>query len=231
MSKPAEIVLIDDDVSFCQSAARVFQQNDMAPLTVSDPQIARSLNFASFKVILLDIDMPGISGLALLPDIRATSQPVIIMVSGHSDAETRVACLEGGADFFFPKPVDLAELSLVAMRAVGRRGTPTGDVGQWVLSGPECALHTPDGRNIGLSASEFRLLEQLFHQAPDPVSKECLTQVVTGDVNRAAAHARALEVMISRLRQRAGSGGVRLPVKALRNVGYVFHGAGVIGRD
>jgi DNA-binding response OmpR family regulator len=149
------------------------------------------------------------------------------MVSGHSDEPTRLGCLNQGAYFFFSKPVHLEELVLVVRRALGRHDfAPDGQ--SWTLVQNQSAVAMPDGHLVGLSSSEYRVLEQLIRQAPNPVSKEVLTQAVTGDAGQTAAFTRALEVMISRLRKRASSDDVRLPIKALRNVGYVFHGSATI---
>lgn len=226
MSGAAEIILIDDDTSFCDSVKAYFQNKGLSVLTVTDPRVAKALNFHHFRLVLLDIDMPELTGLDLLGDIRSSQKPFVIMVSGRNDEQTRLACLSQGADFFFPKPVLLEELSLVAKRVLGR--TDSAVEGSWTLLQANTALVTPDQRVIGLSAAEYRVMEQLMRNAPNPVSKEVLTEVVTGDASQAANFTRAIEVMISRLRTRTSLEETRLPVKALRNVGYVFHGSGVL---
>ena len=227
MSTTTDVLLIDDDASFCDSVKKYFQNRSIEIIAVSDPRLAKAVNFRHFKVILLDIDMPGISGQDLLRDIRTSENPIVIMVSGHSDEPTRLGCLNQGADFFFSKPVHLEELVLVVRRALGRHDfAPDGQ--SWTLVQNQSAVAMPDGHLVGLSSSEYRVLEQLIRQAPNPVSKEVLTQAVTGDAGQTAAFTRALEVMISRLRKRASSDDVRLPIKALRNVGYVFHGSATI---
>lgn len=60
------------------------------------------------------------------------------------------------------------------------------------------------------------------------MSKERLTEAATGRIDMAKIYSRALEVLISRVRSRINSNNVKLPVKALRNVGYVFHGNGTV---
>lgn len=227
MPANADVLLIDDDSSFCYSVKTYFAKRDLSLFSVSEPRLAKALNFLHFRVILLDIDMPEITGQDLLGDIRTSKKPVVIMVSGQSDEETRLDCLNRGADFFFSKPVHLEELSLVVRRALGRNDVSHDDQ-SWTLIQSQSALAMPDGHLVGLSGSEYRVLEQLIRDAPNPVSRENLTQVVTGDAGKPAAFTRALEVMISRLRTRASNDDLRLPIKALRNVGYVFHGVGTI---
>jgi DNA-binding response OmpR family regulator len=76
--------------------------------------------------------------------------------------------------------------------------------------------------------SEFCVLELLLSNAPELVSKEELTEAAKGRIDLAKTYSRALGVLISRVRSRVNSNDVKLPVKALRNAGYVFHGAGEV---
>ena len=66
---------------------------------------------ASLILILSDINMPGMSGLELLPKAKAMRPDVpVIMITAYGDAETRRKALEGGADALFTKPIDFASL-------------------------------------------------------------------------------------------------------------------------
>lgn len=228
MSSNAEIVLIDDDLSFVVSVREHFNLKNIKVLTINDPKIAAALDYSRFRVVLLDIDMPEISGMEILREIRRSDRPLVIMVSGHSDATYRLACLSSGADFFFSKPVDLEELRLVAARAAGRTLDHLTNGENWLLSRSKCALRSPDGRTFGLTMSEFRVLEVLLREAPNPVAKAELASCFVGAGNNSTSFTRSLEVMISRIRSRVGSDDFKFPVKSFRNYGYVFHGAGLI---
>lgn len=98
--------------------------------------------------------------------------------------------------------------------------------GCWLLSQADCALISPNGNLINLSISEFRVLELLFRNAPEPVSRKQLTIAITGTSNEKNIYSRALEVLVSRIRSRAKKNAEDLPVKSMRNIGYVFHGHG-----
>lgn len=227
MNDITEILLVDDDRDFCDSVAHYFEVRGSDVLTATDPRLLTSMDITKFRVILLDIDMPRLSGLDVLKLIREQNDHVTtIMVSGRSDLTTRLSSLDKGADFFMAKPVDLAELYLVVKRIVGHEeGAIHNDLeAYWQLSRSRHALITPNGDEVGLSASEYRVLDLLFANTPEPVSREELTEAATGRIDIAKTYSRALEVLISRLRTRASSGGQKLPVKALRNAGYVFHG-------
>ncbi|PWG15636.1 response regulator transcription factor [Salibaculum griseiflavum] len=227
MVDPAEILLIDDDHDFCDSVSSYFDARSIPVLTATDPRLLQSMSLDGLRVILLDIDMPRLSGIDALPIVRSKSDLITtIMVSGHSDLTTRLSALEKGADFFVGKPVDLPELFLVVSRILGKHSAECArtDKAHWLLSRSRCTLISPADDCIGLSASEFRVFEALFSHAPEAVSKEELTEAATGRIDVAKAYSRALEVLISRVRSRANTSDVKLPVKALRNAGYVFHG-------
>lgn len=227
MNDITEILLVDDDKDFCDSVANYFEMRGSDVLTATDPRLLTSMNLNEFRVILLDIDMPRLPGLDVLKLIREQNDHVTtIMVSGRSDLTTRLSSLDNGADFFMAKPIDLAELYLVVQRVVGREEEAASNDPRdcWQLSRSRHALVAPNGGEFGLSASEYRVLDLLFANSPEPVSREELTEAATGRLDIAKTYSRALEVLISRLRTRSSSEGQKLPVKALRNAGYVFHG-------
>lgn len=228
MTDLAAILLVDDDHDFCESVASYFEGHGLAVLTATDARLLKNIDLSALRVILLDIDMPKMSGFDALEIIRRQNDQVTtIMVSGHSDLTTRLSCLDQGADFFMAKPVDLAELFLVVQRVVGQHGKEAQhDVsGCWRLSRSRHVLITPDGYEHGLSTGEFRVFELLLSNAPELVSKEELTEAATGRIDIAKTYSRALEVLISRVRSRVNANDAKLPVKALRNAGYVFHDA------
>lgn len=229
MGDLSQVLLVDDDHDFCDSVASYFEGRGLAVLTATDARLLHSMDLDGLRVILLDIDMPRLSGLDALEVVRHQNDHVTtIMVSGHSDLTTRLSCLDKGADFFMAKPVDLAELYLVVRRVVGQHDKEEQNDASsyWRLSRSRHVLITPDGDEHGLSTGEFRVFELLLSSAPELVSKEELTEAATGRIDLGKTYSRALEVLVSRVRSRINSNEIKLPVKALRNAGYVFHGAG-----
>jgi DNA-binding response OmpR family regulator len=229
MSKASDVLLIDDDYDLSCSIVEYFEAASVPIITVNDPRLVQSLNLETVRLILLDIDMPKLSGFDVLGTIRQRNQNLtVVMISGHNDLATRVKCLEGGADFFLSKPFDLKELLLISKRALGFETAVIGAAPCWSLYRENSSLITPDGRVFGLSCSEFRVLELLFRNKPNVVSKEDLSVAVIGKRDLAHTYSRSLEVLISRIRTRVSTTGFTLPVKALRNSGYVFTGHGEI---
>lgn len=228
MSQLPEILAIDDDQAFIGNLKTYFGDHGMKVATISDAVLSTAVNFENFKLVLLDLEMPGMSGQEVLQRIVETNgSPTIIIVSSHSDLENRIKLLERGADFFVAKPVDLTELLLICTRSMGRVVPEFEATTRWSISRMKHTICSPTGMVFGLTSSEFLILEQLFETCPDFVSKEKLVKAITTREGDAAfASFRSLEVMISRMRTRFSATDHPLPIKALRNVGYVFHGNG-----
>lgn len=228
MATSREILLIDDDETFCDNLRTYFCKQDLPVAVISDSSVASAIDFRKFKVLLLDLDMPAVSGLEIVQNLPSEQRPVVIVVSGHNDFETRMQLLDQGADFFIAKPVELEELCLIAKRALGRATTTTDATADWQLHRARHSLTTPGGETFGLSSTEFRVLERLFQNAHDATSKNDLVEAATGRAGPVGTHqVRSLEVMISRMRARFGASSA-FPVKSLRNVGYIFHSNGTI---
>lgn len=226
MPNNPEVLAIDDDVVFVTSLKTYFADNAVGVATISDAVLSTAVDFQKFKVVLLDLDMPGMSGVDVLKNIVAEPhRPSVIIVSSHSDLESRISLLEKGADFFLPKPVDLNELLFVCKRCLGRSQQDFEIGQQWRLSSLDHRLNAPDGSAYRLTSSEYLILENLFEACPEYVTKDKLVKAISAKEGEAAYSSyRSLEVMISRMRSRFSSADCPLPIKALRNVGYVFHG-------
>jgi DNA-binding winged helix-turn-helix (wHTH) protein len=97
----------------------------------------------------------------------------------------------------------------------------------WRLSRTAHTLKSPKGKVVRLSSGEFAILSALIVRAPDFVSKDDLVKLVTATKagHTSASSLRSLEVMISKLRRQFSETDHPLPIKALRHVGYVFHGS------
>lgn len=229
MSEHPEIVAFDDDHAFMDDLRAYFAVEGIDIVTISNPKHSSAIDFAAVKIVLLDLDMPEYSGRDVLAKIPAKDRPTVIIVSGHSDLETRIDLLDRGADFFMAKPIDLKELLLVCHRILGRHAQDNDSSDAWVLSHANQSLISPSGTVFGLTYSEYRILELLMHASPAIVPKSILAQSFTSrEEEKTSALYRSLEVMISRMRTRFSEGDTPLPIKALRNVGYVFHGPTVV---
>lgn len=108
-----KLLFIDDDMDFLESNRLYFSKKKYNVFCVNTPQDAISLlSSISVDCIILDIDMPEITGFELCKKIRNYSATPIIFLSGYSDIKNRIASFQAGGDDFLAKPYDILELEL-----------------------------------------------------------------------------------------------------------------------
>jgi two-component system nitrogen regulation response regulator GlnG len=123
MSERATIWVIDDDRSIRWVLEKAFTQAQLQVRTFeSGNSVLDALEREQPDVIITDVRMPGIDGLALLGDIQQRFQdlPVIVMTA-HSDLDSAVSAYQGGAFEYLPKPFDVDEAVALAQRAIAQR--------------------------------------------------------------------------------------------------------------
>jgi DNA-binding response OmpR family regulator len=225
MQSKKNILIIDDDALFCQNIIDFFSLRGQICDALSDPCRILSFDLSHFNLILLDMNMPGVNGMSLLPMLKAHSDIPVIVVSGVCDAESKVAALKAGADFYFSKPVSLEELYFVCVRRLSlvlpQDNPPTPS---WILDSRSHQLTSPEGTAIGLTQTETKLLYEILGNAPLETDRVSLLEILTGRREDDPRASRSLEVILSRLRTRFRHLGQTLPIKASRNVGYAFLG-------
>lgn len=177
-------------------------------------------------VILLDLMLPGVSGMELCRRIRERDDVPIVMLTARGEEADRVVGLEGGADDYVTKPFSSREL-LARVRAQARRAR--GNVGPRparLVVGPltvdAASMHvTLDGKPLALTTYEFQLLRALAERAGRVLGREQLMELVRGTADE--AFDRSIDVHVSRLRQKLGDD-PRQPrlLKTVRGVGYVL---------
>lgn len=173
-------------------------------------------------LILLDIGLPGEDGISIAKRLKETPGLTVVMLTARSSLEDRALSLESGADNYLIKPVSLRELQAVIERAsqklrVGAVGTPK----SWHLLRYECALRSPAGKNITLTASEFKLLECMIAHRGQPANRRELIEAQGH--NFLTYDERRIEVKISRLRKKIREiTEIDDPIKAEWGLGYAF---------
>ena len=174
-----------------------------------------------YEVIVLDIMMPGMSGLEVLSRIReARIATPVLLLTAKAEVEDRVAGLEAGADDYLPKPFATSEL-IARVKALGRRSENYVDsvlkAGNLVLDGTRYELRVGD-RRTALTNKEYQLLE-LFVQHPGYVfSTEHLMEKIWGydaesDIDVVWTH-------IGYVRRKLRSIGADVEIKTIRGAGY-----------
>ena len=221
MSRKEHIWVIDDDHAIRWVLEKALQRDGMT-VTSFDSAIGAidALRQSTPPdAIVADIRMPGMSGLELLSHLRerAPDLPVIIMTA-HSDLDSAVSAYQGGAFEYLPKPFDLNELSARIRSNVRRaEGAPANRlrVGDLVIDRAGAKV-CRDGAEVVLTGREWAVLEALLGARGRILSRQALEDAIYAFDDHVEGN--AVEVYISRLRQKLGSG----IIETRRGLGYIL---------
>jgi two-component system OmpR family response regulator len=226
------ILIVDDDRELRALLSNSLESSGYrVSLAANGAVMMQTLKDAKIDLVILDIMMPGESGLALCGRLRATGSMPIIMLTAVAEETDRVIGLEMGADDYLPKPFSTREL-LARIRAVLRRasmpapGSAAGagrifEFAGWRLDATRRRLHSPAKALVDLRAAEFDLLLALVERPQHVLTRDQLLDLARGR----AAHAfdRSIDVHISRIRRRIEIDPKEPElVQTVRSEGYVF---------
>ncbi len=196
------LLVVDDDTRLRALLKRYLSDNGFRVTEAGNAAEARAkLEGLAFDLIILDVMMPGESGIGLTESLRHESNVPILLLSAMSEADHRIAGLEKGADDYLTKPFEPREL-LLRVSTILRRARPARPAARPVRFGaftfdPASGELRKDGALVRLTSGETGLLRLLATQAGRPVSRE--------DLSRGAGLAdstRAVDVQINRLRRK-----------------------------
>lgn len=176
-----------------------------------------------YDVVLLDLMLPGIDGMTILRRLRAMENPVhILVISARDGLEDRLEVLDAGADDYLVKPFPLAEV-LARVRALLRRSyvkkNPVMRVADLELD-PVRRVVARAGRQIDLTALEYRLLEYLCYRAGEVVTRTDIWERVFEDGMGGGSN--AVDVYIGYLRRKLNAGELPDLIQTRRGQGYVL---------
>lgn len=216
------ILLVEDERKVASFIARALKENTYAVDTVETGEKAiEASSEVAYDAILLDVRLPGISGIEVCREIRQRGiEAPVLMLTARGLVEQRVEGLDAGADDYLTKPFVLAEL-LARVRALVRRGFHTGNAR---LHYADLALDrhrrraTRGQETIPLTSKEFALLELFLLRAPELVTRSEIVEHVwdchfDSDTN-------LVEVYINRLRQKLDQNRPVKLIHTVRGVGY-----------
>ena len=216
--------MIEDDYELSQILTEYLNQFAIDVVSAEEPYIGLSLlTQHEFDLIILDLTLPGIDGLEVIPKIRANSTIPIIVSSARDDITDKVIALERGADDYMPKPYDPRELVTrikTILRRVQKHHAPKVSSSLFELN--------VDARNIvfdnillELTAAEFDILSILINHKNSAVSREqLLYESEHIDDNSSIKN---IDVMISRIRHKLSTiDKENSYIKPVRGVGYLL---------
>ena len=228
---PARVLIVEDDPGMRVLIVRALHGEGIEAIGARDESEAWPLlDAGGIDLVMLDVMLPGRSGLDLLGDIRERHPAIpIIMVSALGGESDRIAGLDRGADDYVAKPFGRGEL-LARVRAALRRarapvaGGSRGDIARfagWTLDLRRRTLLAPDETAVELSGAEHDLLAILVQQPQRVIGRERLLEL--SRARRAQASDRSIDVLVSRLRRKLGdSDNGDTLIRTVRGRGYML---------
>jgi DNA-binding response OmpR family regulator len=220
------VLIVEDERKLAQvlSSALEAEHYDAIVARTGEDGFFRA-NAESFDLVILDLMLPGRSGLEILQTLRQRhiETPVLILTA-RDGVDDRVRGLDLGADDYLVKPFALPEL-LARIRALLRRGRPS-EVFRLKTADLELDLVTRRAvrgeRLLELTAREFELLECLLRHQGHLVSREMLAREVWKEPRRATPLDNVIDVQITRLRKKVDTDGSARLIHTIRGVGFVL---------
>ena len=224
------ILVVEDDPGLRVLLVRSLRENGFDAVgVVSAPDAWRVLEGGKIDLVLLDVMLPGTSGLDLCRAIRQKSTVPIVMLSARGEELDRVLGLEMGADDYISKPFGAKEL-LARVRALLRRVSMRGPASPpgsketmtfegWSVDLRRRQLTSPEGAEVELSGAEYDLLMSFLANPQRVIGRERLLELSRTRLSDASD--RSIDVLVSRLRRKMSDQGGQL-IRTVRGVGYMF---------
>ncbi|HET9148799.1 MAG TPA: response regulator transcription factor [Acetobacteraceae bacterium] len=232
METMPHILVVDDDREIRDLLGRFLERQRFRVSTARDGREARrAFTNGHYHLVVLDLMLPGESGLDLARWLRAETKVPIIMLTAMGEETDRIIGLDLGADDYVTKPFNPRELA-ARIRAVLRR---TGDGEErghqsaarlyrfsgWSLDTTRRRLLDPNDVEVALTGGEYDLLVALLERPNRVLTRDMLLDLLRG--RQAGPFDRAIDVAISRLRRKLEDDGRNAQIiKTIRSGGYVL---------
>lgn len=205
-SRKVSVLVVDDDTHILRMLQRMLELEGYQVLTASSGVAALDIfDEKTPELVLLDIMLPDMDGYTVCRNIHEFSQIPIIMITAKDSDEEKVQGLDAGADDYVTKPFSTNEL-VARVRAVLRRTRLWDEHPEPAFSFQDLVIDfvrhrvTAGSQEVNLTATEYRLLAYLVHNAGRVVTPDQIIQAVWGEEYIGEAH--LLQVNMARLRQK-----------------------------
>jgi DNA-binding response OmpR family regulator len=211
------ILLVEDEAELAQRVAANLTRHGMICESLANAEDALTFASDGFSVLIIDVGLPGMSGIALVRALRARALATpILILTARSSWQEKVEGLNAGADDFIVKPVRAEEL-VARIHALARRAA--GHSATRLIAG-SLSIDTAsneawlDNISLALTASEFRLLQLLIYNAGRTLTRQSIIDNLYSLESERDEN--AIEVLVGRLRRKIG----RELVLTVRGLGY-----------
>ena len=216
------LLLVEDDALLADGLQRALRaEGYTVDLVDRGDLVLTALAAGGFELVLLDLGLPGLDGMAALRALRQQDKQIpVIIISARDALDDRITGLDSGADDYLVKPFSAVELIARIRARLRRREAPGSEiltVGDLAIDAARFSV-TRGGEPVNLSRREMSVLLQLVRHRGRVLTRDQLEQGLYGwneDVE-----SNALEVHIHHLRKKLGSGLIR----TVRGVGYSLSG-------
>ena len=221
------ILLIEDEAKVASFIRRALEEESYAIDVCADGteglELAREARDGRYDLIILDLMLPGLSGLEILKALRKEQIPApVLILTARSQVDQKVKGLDAGADDYLTKPFAIEEL-LARVRALLRRGSgEAGGVLQVddLILNPATREVTRGGRRIELTSKEYALLEYLMRNAGRVLTRPLIAEHVWNlDFD---TFTNVIDVYVNYLRNKIDRGRDRKLIHTMRGSGYVL---------
>ncbi|WP_417425754.1 response regulator [Hoeflea sp.] len=217
----AHLLVVDDDTRIRDLLSRYLTEQGFRVTTAADAAEARrKLDGIDFDLLIIDVMMPGESGLSLTRSLREIKTVPILMLTALAEGDARIDGLEAGADDYLPKPFNPRELVLRINNILKRGGQPTTPKVEQVVFGPYTFIIArrelkKSGEVVRLTDREREIMVTFAENAGETVPRH---ELVSGDIE---VGERTIDVQINRLRRKIEEDPAN-PVwlQTVRGIGY-----------
>ena len=197
------ILVVDDDNRIRELVKQYLEENNFLVTTAIDAFDAKNkLDIIKFDILILDIMMPGKSGLALTKEVKKINSTPIILLTAKGEPTDRIKGLEIGADDYLPKPFEAKELLLRIKNILNKtKKTALPDeihIGSSIINLKKMLIKT-DKKTIKINPQEKKVLEKMLEVPGKVFSRDDIGKIIN------VSKERTIDVMITRLRQKIES--------------------------
>ncbi len=213
----ASVLIVEDDVRLADVLASELGRGYDTAVAHSGEQALLLVATRRFDLVLLDLNLPDMDGIAVAEQLEGNVADVIMLTS-RSDVASRVRGLYAGAADYVSKPFDMEELlARVYARIRARSRAGLHRWGALTLSTTDRGCHV-DGDRVDLSAQEYHLLQLMVENPGRVFSKDTLEDRLYPEETLAS---NAVEALVSRVRKKLAAAGLARMIETIRGLGYV----------